>query len=145
MNDLTKRVQALESRLHPKSDPEWWLNTKLGLLWLSLGIILGSVLEQFLYGLDRLELPQYLPTRKALINDYVRFIYGIPTLALILATFIFFDYLRRRTVNKRQRTPTSKTSRFLFYVLMLAGGFVGYILLAESIELALWRKLKGVI
>jgi len=66
MTDLTQRVEALERRALPKPDPEWWRFTQLGLLWMNLGVLAGAILEQTLYGVERLAIPPYWWERPAL-------------------------------------------------------------------------------
>lgn len=145
MSDLAKRVEAVENQLRRGPDQECWRVTKLGLFWMSVGIIIGAILEQLLYGLDRLGIPPYWQDGDRLILPYLYLLFGMPALSLALAIFLCLDYVRRRKANQRRRTLTLKASHFVFYVLMLAGGFVGFILLAEWVEGTLWRNFKEVI
>ncbi|MDH3598124.1 MAG: hypothetical protein OEU26_00625 [Candidatus Tectomicrobia bacterium] len=145
MTDLTQRVEALERRALPKPDPEWWRFTKLGLLWMNLGVLAGAILEHTLYGVARLAIPPYWWERPALIAPYVRFQYGIPALALVMTMFLCRDYLYRRQINRRHRTWISTLLHWVGYGVMLAAGFVGFMWGAQWVESKVWQTFKGVI
>ncbi len=139
MNDLAKRMESLENRILPQPDKAWQRDAKLGVFWMSVGIIVRLILELLLYDLNRLDVPLLWRHRQELIHQYDWYYFGIPGLAFAFMVLISMDYLRRQTANKRHRTRTSKMVHLVFYGLMGVGGFVGFALLAEFIESAVWK------